>query len=314
MPFEPIPLAEQSGVEFAVALTGALAISAGALTYFRRVRQDRPPIGTFNGRDIGMLFAFIIALPFLYAALPHWALTSFLALTFASALAIGYGPVLRAGPLWLGIGVLIGGNIWTSRFLLGTVAGWQLWWFELTILVGLAAVAVANLYVQGGMKLRHVAYFALVLAAYDVIFTNTFPVIDKLSQEFLGAPLDPSLGMRFGLYNYALGVGDVLVFCLFTIAAYKAYGRVAARLAFGVIVTFGVAAPSFTPLLINFIDARGDVSVPVQAFFGPAAFVSYLWLRHRYGTERTMAAYLAESDARNTDTSVPAPASEPASV
>src|SRR5256885_6534180 len=80
--------------------------------------------------------------------------------------------------------------------MLGTTAGWQLWWAELAALVGLAAIAVANLYVQGGMKLRYVSWLALALGAYDVIFSSVYPLTDKLVQEFLGAPLDPSLGMR----------------------------------------------------------------------------------------------------------------------
>lgn len=312
--YMPVPLWRLSVTGFGITLIGALVVSAGALWYFRRVRQERPPVGTFNSRDIGVLYVIIIALPFLYVALPHWAVTAFLAVTFTSALAIGYRPVLPGWPRWLGIGVLIGANLWTSRFLLGTVAGWQLWWLELTILVGLAAVAVANLYVQGGMGLGHVAWFSLGLAVYDVIFSEVVPVIDRLLGEFIGTPLDPSLGFRFGLDNYALGIGDVLVFCMFTIAAYKAYGWAAARLAFGMIAVFGVAAPAFTPLLINLIDPRGDVAIPVQAFFGPAAFLAYLWLRHRHGRERTMGEYLAGGGSRTAAVEQPARAGEPARV
>ncbi len=43
--------------------------------------------------------------------------------------------------------------------MLGTISGWQLSWIENDIIVVLAAVAVVNLYVQGGMRLRHVAWF-----------------------------------------------------------------------------------------------------------------------------------------------------------
>ena len=65
--------------------------SGVALFYLRRVRLERPAIGTFNSRDIRILFSFIVFLPLLYVLLPHWALTCFLMLTFASALSIGYG-------------------------------------------------------------------------------------------------------------------------------------------------------------------------------------------------------------------------------
>jgi hypothetical protein len=312
----PISLLQESLTQLGVTLVGIVAVSALALVFFRRVRLDRPPIGTFNGRDIGILLTFIVALPFLYAAMPGWVLTCLLALTFASALSIGYRPVLGRTWLWLCTGLLIGANIWTSRTMLGTTAGWQLWWAELAVLVGLAAIAVANLYVQGGMKLRYVAWLALALGAYDVIFSSIYPLTDKLVEEFLGAPLDPSLGMRFGINNFAIGIGDLLIFALFTVAAYKAYGRSAAQLAFGLVVVFGSVVPSLVPLIINFIDARTDVLVPSQAFFGPAAFICYLWMRRRYGKERTMAEYRASiaGEAPATAPAQPAPAPEPASV
>jgi len=46
---------------------------------------------------------------------------------------------------------------------------------ENDIIIVLGAVSVANLYVQGGMKMRHVAWFALALAGYDMIFTTIWP-------------------------------------------------------------------------------------------------------------------------------------------
>jgi hypothetical protein len=291
----PTSLLRQQLIEAAVTIAAAALISVCALLFFRRVRLERPPIGRFNGRDIAILLTIIVALPFLYAALPEWALTCFLALTFASALHFGYRPVLGSTLVWLIIGLLIGANIWTSRTMEGSTTGWQLWWAELDVMVAAGAVAVANLYVQGGMKMRHVAWFSLGVAAYDVIFTGFLPLTSKLVQEFLGAPLDPSFGMRFGIDNFAIGIGDLLVYGLFVVAAYKAYGRQAARLAVGLVVVFGTLLPAFAPLLINFVDARHDVLVPNQAFFGPVVFVSYLWMKHHYGRERTMAEYRASA-------------------
>jgi hypothetical protein len=305
-------------MEFSVAGTGAVLTSAGALSYLRRVRLERPAIGTFNSRDIRILFTFIVFLPLLYVLLPHWALTGFLSITFASALSIGLRPLLGPATLWIAVGTLIGASIWLSRTMLGTVWGWQLSWLEGDLLVVLAAVAIANLYVQGGMKLKHVAWFALALGLYDVLFTTVLPVNSHLAEEFLGWPLDPSFGMRFGLYNATIGVGDLLVYALFLIAAFKAYGRLAGRVAMGLIVVFGVAAVSVAPLVLDsFITARTDVAIPAQTLFGPAAFVAYLWLRRRYGRERTMEEFLASTDVvRPTSVSVaqPLPVPEPVSA
>ncbi|HEV3171708.1 MAG TPA: hypothetical protein VGZ32_15260 [Actinocrinis sp.] len=311
------PILTLSLFELCVAMIGALATSLCALTYFRRVRIERPAIGTFNGRDIGILFVFLVTLPTLYLLLPRWALTGFLALTFLASLSIGFRPLFSPGPLWLGIGVLLGANIWIARTMLGTVAGWQLFWAENSVVVLLGAVAVANLYVQGGMKLRHVAWFALLLAGYDLAFTAVVPVTNDLAQEFLGFPLDPSMGMRMGFDNASIGLGDLLVYALFTVAAYKAYGRVGASTALGLVAVFGAALPALAPLLINFVDARTDVLVPAQTWFGPAAFLGYRWLRHRYGRERTTQEFLATLAPQQMPAAVPAhvvaaPAPQPA--
>jgi|SRR5579862_752648 len=306
----PIPLLQQSLLEFGVCLVGALTVAVGALAFFRRVRLDRPPVGTFNGRDIGILLGLIVALPFLYAVLPGWALLCFLSLTFAAAISIGYRPVVGAAPVWLGIGLLLGANIWTSHFLMGTVTGWRVWWLELDVLVVLGAIAVANLYVQGGMRLQHVAWFGLALAAYDILSSVVINVTAVLVEEFIGHPLDPTFGFRFGVNNYGIGIGDLLFYGLFTVAAYKAYGWAAARLALGVAVVFGAAAPSLFPLAVALIDFRNDILIPSQIFFAPAAFVCYLWMKRRYGRERTMAEYWA--GAERGPASAPASAAAPA--
>jgi hypothetical protein len=316
MTSEPISLLQQTLTEFGVILTGVTLVSVGALVYFRRVRMERPPVGTFNGRDIVILLAFIVTLPFLYALLPNWLITCLLVITFASSLFIGYRPLLGATGAWLGIGLLIGLNIWTSHHLMGTTGGWQLWWAELSVLVGLGSIAVANLYVQGGMKLRYVAWLSLGLAVYDIVFATVLPLTDKLVAGYLANPLDPLLGMRFGIDNYGVGLGDLLIYSLFLTASYKAYGVRAARIAFGLIVVVGAGVTAFVPFLLNFLDTQLDLLVPSQAFFGPAAFLCYLWMRRRYGRERTMGEYLASVDApaRTAAAAQPAPAPEPASV
>ncbi|MFI6596912.1 hypothetical protein ACIBHX_11695 [Nonomuraea sp. NPDC050536] len=278
--------------QLSVSLIGVTATSLCALTYLRRVRLERPPIGVFNGRDIMILVVILATLPLVYLALPRWAVTGVLMVTFTGALSIGYRPLLAPARLWLGVGTLIGLNLYLGQNALGTVFGWQLFWAEGDVIMLLTAVAVANLYVQGGMRLRHVAWFALVLAAYDVVFTAVFPLTNALVEDFLGFPLDPSMGMRIGTYNAALGLGDLLIYSLFLIASYKAYGWRGGRVAAAVILLFGSVAPALAPLVINFVDARADIVVPAQTWFGPPAFLAYHWMRRRYGRERTMREFL----------------------
>jgi hypothetical protein len=313
----PISVLQQTATECGVIVVGVIIVSLGAVFYFRRVRLERPPIGAFNGRDIVILLAFITALPFLYALLPYWLVTCILTVTFSSALYIGYCQVLGRGKTWLCIGLLIGLNIYNTRFLMGSTAGWQLYWAELDILVMCGSIAIANLYVQGGMKLRYVAWLSLGLAIYDLVFATILPFTDKLVAGYISHPLFPLWGMRFGIDNYGVGLGDLLVYALFLTAVYKAYGKHAARLGLGLIVVVGAAVVSFVPLAFNFLDVELDVLVPSQVFFGPSAFLFYLWLKHRYGRERTMAEYLASDDnltRRPVTAPQPSPAPEPASV
>jgi hypothetical protein len=281
-------------LELIVAVTSVLLVSAGALLYLHRVRLDRPAIGRFNRRDIMILFGFLVTLPLLYVLVPQTLLTGFLLVTFVGSLSIGYRPVLGRTWLWVVIGLLLGLNIWLARTMLGTLVGWDLYWAENSLIVALGAIAVANLYAQGGMRLQHVCWFALCLAVYDATFTLVWPVTNELTERFLGFPLDPSMGMRFGIYNATIGLGDLLVYALFLITAVKAYGRRAARAAVLIIVTFGAAAPALAPLVFRqLIDARTDLIIPAQSLFGPVAFAYYRWARRHYGAERTTGQFLA---------------------
>jgi len=299
-----------STFQLVVALLGAAGASLGALFYFRRVRMDRPAVGRFNGRDVLILFTLLAILPAFYLLVPRWALESLLVITYMSALSIGFTPLLRPVALWLGIGLLIGADLWLGQHALGTVWGWQVFWTENSLIVMLAAISVANLYVQGGMQLRHVAWFAAGLAIYDSIFTIGFPITNLLVRDFVGYPLFPAMGMRISFNEAIVGLGDLLVYAAFTIAAYKAYGKRALQIAVTLILIFGAAMPTLSGLLINYIDARLDVIIPAQTWFGPAAIVCYFWMRRHYGPERTMKEYLASTDAVRREP--PAPPTIPA--
>jgi hypothetical protein len=279
-----------------VSLVTTLALAVAGPFYLRRFQLERPAVGTFNGRDIAVLCVLLGTLPLAYLHLPQVFITALLTLTFSSALSIGLRPLLRPAALWLTVGGLVGLNIWMGRTLLGTVLGWQLFWTENSLIVLLAAVSVTNLYVQGGMKLKHVAGFATALAFYDVFFTQYVPVTNQLVEKFLGYPLNPSMGFRWGEANAAVGVGDLLVYGLYILAALKAYGRPGLRLALVLVTLFGAVLPSVVPLVINFVDARTDVLVPAQAWFGPPALLGYLYLRRRYGAERTVKEFLDSPD------------------
>jgi hypothetical protein len=271
----------------AVTLVGAVAIAGLALLYFQRVRLERPSVGVFNARDVVTVGFFIVLLPVLYVTVPITVLTVMLIITFASASYIALRPLLPAAAIWLLAGALIVGNILATYHLLGTQLGWQVYWTLGSALVVLAAVGVSNLYVQGGMHLRHVAYLGLFLGLYDIVFTMVVPLTQRLADTFEGQPLDAAFGFYLGGRQADIGLGDVLVYALFTIAAYKGYGRKGALAILPVVAVCGAIVPGMAPLVVRrFVREGIGIIVPAQIFFGPVAFAVYLWLR-RQGPERS---------------------------
>jgi hypothetical protein len=61
------------------------------------------------------------------------------------------------------------------------------------------------------------------------------------------------------------------------------------------ILVIGALLPGLTHG--TFTRGSLNVVVPVQTWFGPPAFLLYLWLRRRHGPERTMAQFLAADGA-----------------
>jgi hypothetical protein len=308
-------LLPQSMVQLCVALGASAVTVGGAVVYLRRVRVERPTIGTFNLRDIVNLMVLVVGLPLFYLVLPQWSFIVLLLLTFGSALSIGLRPLMKPGPMWLFIGALLGSEIWVARTMLGTQSGWQLYWVLTDVMVLLAAIAVANLFVQGGMRMLHASWFVMGLAVYDFLFGEVFTVTQVLTDRFVGFPLNPGVGTRFSIYGVEIGLGDLLAFGIYSAATYKAYGVKALRMAIGLILAFGVVAGSLTPLVIHAVT-RGslNVVVPVQTLFGPPAFLLYLYCRRKYGPERTMGQFRATLDEERTAAATASPVAAPVLV
>jgi plastocyanin len=269
----------ETAFQIVVGVVGSLAGALLALAYQRRVRLERPPIGTFNGRDLVVLGAFIALLPAGYLLVAPPVLTGFLVVTFLSALLIALRPLAPARALWIGIPAALIANIAVTAHMHTLPGGLTLYWLLTSAIVMLAAVGVANLYVQGGLRLRHIAWFTLFLALDDLVFTRLVPLTPQLAVALQGRPLDPSIGFATSAYNANVGLGDLLVFCLYATAAAREFGRRGALTALGLIAVFGAVAPSVTPLLVpGLFGTTAAAFVPVQTLFGPAALIGYFVL------------------------------------
>jgi plastocyanin len=280
--------------QIVVGVVGSLIGTLCALAYFRHVRLPRPPIGTFNGRDLSVLAVFIVTLPVLYVALPAGVLTAFLVLTFFSALMIALRPLVSARRLLIAIPALLTVNLAVTKSMSDLTAGLQVYWILNSVIVVIAAVGVANLYVQGGLQLRQIAAFTVFLGIYDVVFTRFIPLTPELAVALQGRPLDPSVGFASGGLNANIGLGDLLVFCLYSTAALRGFGRRGVLVSLVVIVVFGAVAPSVTPLLVpGLFGTTAAAFVPVMTLFAPAAVAGYLWLS-RTASERSLLQWLSE--------------------
>ncbi|MFF4428676.1 hypothetical protein ACFYZ4_05835 [Streptomyces sp. NPDC001513] len=275
-------------VFFQIAATAvlALAVVVGTIAYFRAVRAARPPVGVFNGRDIFMMMGFVLALPYVYLALPGAVLPAVLALVFAGGLSVGYQPLIGNGRLrWALIAVLIASVLVTHLAFGETAAPY---WVANSCVVGLVVVSATNLNVQGGMRLKNVVWFLLALAVYDAFFAWVVPLTQELAAAVQGYPYAPAAGLRLGDdLGAVVGMGDLLAYSLFTTAAYKAYAKPGLRTGIALVVLFGAVAPVAALHLIAAATGDAPGLIPAQVFFGPAAFVGYLFLR-RLGPERRM--------------------------
>ncbi|MYR44590.1 hypothetical protein [Streptomyces sp. SID5910] len=281
--------AAQSAFFTLVTLAVALGVSLASVAYFRRSALPRPAVGVFNGNDMVIMMGFVVVLPFLYLSLPGWLLPPVLGLTLAGGLAVGYGTVVRrAAQRWALIVALLAADWFFARYAEDDPTHATPYWVVNSLVIMLMAIGAANLNAQGGLKLRHVSRFALALAVYDLFFATVVPLTQKLFDAVQGYAFAPSAGLRVGEYGAVVGMGDLLVYALFTTVAYKSYGRAGLRLALGLVAVFGALVPTLTPVTFDAITGHLPQIVPAQIFFGPAAFCGYLVLR-RGGPERRMA-------------------------
>ncbi|MFF4423144.1 hypothetical protein ACFY04_20580 [Streptomyces sp. NPDC001549] len=293
-------------VFFQLAVTIALAVGvcAGAIAYFRAVRTPRPPVGVFNGSDIFMMMGFVLALPYIYLTLPGAVLPVVLALVFAGGLSVGYQPVIGNGRLrWALIAVLIA-SVLFSHLAFGETA--PPYWVANSAVVALIVVSATNLNVQGGMRLKNVAWFLLALTAYDAFFAWAVPLTQQLSDAIQGYPYAPAAGLRIGEdLGAVVGMGDLLAYALFTTTAYKAYGKPGLRTGIALVTLFGAVAPVATLHVLAAATDHAPALVPAQVFFGPAAFLGYRYLRRR-GPERRMADVVLRGTRRGAAPQAPA--------
>lgn len=268
----------------AVVLGYILATVLLSWLYFRRYRVARPPLGTINLWDVGVIMGGVILLPVLYIVLPAWVAASLLGLAFLGVLSVASEPVVRVRAVrWTLLALLLGGDIMAARVWGAASPGFDA---LNDSLLALAAVSVANLWAQSGMTARAVALLGGLLAIYDMVATAWLPLTATLIARLAGLPFAPLIGWGAGRARLGVGVGDLLLMAVFPLVMHKAFGRRAGLLALASVV--GVAGGVLAVLAWWGLPA----TVPTMVVLGPLMLLHYAWwVRHR-GGERTTWQYL----------------------
>jgi hypothetical protein len=271
-------------VEYAVVVVLAVASTLLCSAYFRRYEVMRPPIGVFNGRDVAILMAAIVLIPYLYLALPLAVVATLLVLTTVGILYFTVAPVLQRPRLVTAIVVTALAADVGIALVDGTASNTFLAVNNVVLVV--VVVGVANLWAQSGMKARDATALAAGLALYDFIATSQLTLMTDLIDRLSQVPLLPFIAWRAGDGALGIGLGDLLLAGVFPLVMRKAFGPRAAATALAVGIAVIVAVLGLVQSGVI------DFTVPVMVVLGPLMVAQYAVSIRRHGSERTTFQYL----------------------
>jgi hypothetical protein len=261
-----------------------LSLVAGVL-YLRRVRIDRPPVGVFNGRDILIVGALLTVLPVVYLHIPTAVLVGTFALLTTAIISFALNPLMGSRSGWAIAIVLVVVDIAAAH--VGRESAPWIFAGINNLALAVAVVGVGNLWVQSGVRARHVAMLGTGLALYDLVATLALPIMGQFVERISTLPLAPMLTWGSGDGKVGIGLGDLLFLIVWTLVAEKAFSRRAAlaAAALGMVCTFG--------LFMTFWFDLVNRPLPAMVALGPVAAFHYYIMIRRFERERTFAEYLA---------------------
>lgn len=265
---------------YLVAMAFVLATLAGSRAYLRHVVARRPPVGVFNRSDVAALLVGVVVMPFAYLALPTQLAVPVFGLVIVAIVAVTLGPVLgRGGWAWL-VALALGAADLGLAAVAGARSPAQL--VANAVLLCVAIVGIANVWVQSGMRGRHLVVVAVALTAYDTVATALSPVTFNLFTHLGAGPFAPFLAWWSGPHGVIIGLGDLLVATLFVVVVEKGFGS---RAALAALVLVATTLGIMSALAVT--DTVRGVA-PSMWVLGPVivAYTAYLTRRR---TERTVA-------------------------
>jgi hypothetical protein len=274
--------------ESALVIAGLAVLTVAiTLAYLTHVELPRPPLGVFDRSDVGILLAVIVSAPYLYVALPPVAASCLIGIGLLSTLSIALKPVVSRAR-WVVVSTLLAADA-----MLVSIGSRSLACAANDALAILAIVAIANIWVQSGIRARDAALLAACLAIYDPIATSWQGVTSHLLAHASGSAFAPMLAWpETHGHEFVLGAGDVLVAALLPAVSTRAFGTRPGRL-------IGLATVS-TIVIAVAVSAAHVVTgaIPVMVGLGPVAVGGYLVCRRVWPRERTTYEYRASASRR----------------
>lgn len=260
------------------------AVMAAGMVYLRRARVDRPPVGVFNRNDVLLVAVVLVIVPVVYLRLPMVALAVVFVGLSIGMLYFAMAPLVRSRPA-AGIAIVLVG---LDVVLAEVARDSHPWLFNAVNNVALAImlVGMCNMWVQSGVRARHVAALGAGVAVYDVVATFGVPMMGDLVDRLSSLPLTPMLMWGEGDAAVGAGLGDLLLILLWTLVAEKAFSRRAGITA----AALGLSC-SFALFLAFWLDIVNQ-PLPAMVVLGPAMAIHYRLLARKTERERTMAEYL----------------------
>jgi hypothetical protein len=258
-----------------------LALICAAAGYLRRYRLPRPPIGVYRWSDIAVMVVSVILAPFLYLALPRIIVAIvfglILSFTVQLALSVVWGARAATGTALLATALTAGAAVArdSGPVLIGT-----------DLMLFIAMVGVANLWVQSGIKASHVAGLAAALMVYDLCATGLTGVMGRFLTQTHDLPFAPVFALTSGPPAVAIGLGDLIMLALYPLAALRSYGQRA-----------GIVAAAVGVLAVGLVDAGFGIGlistgVPFLTVLGPLILLQQLYWQRRYPRERSVRHWL----------------------
>jgi hypothetical protein len=248
--------------------------------YFRRFRMARPPIGVINLRDVALMIAAIVLVPYLYLAVPPWIVASLLGLGLFSVLQVTLEPVLPGRwTSWIAAVVLLGSDVVAAFAFEAPSLPFLL---VNNIVLAIGVVGAANLWAQSGMKARDAAVLGGALTVYDFVATSLLSTTNDLIARLAFLPFGPLIAWPSGANQWLSGgLGDLLLAAVFPLVMRKAFGRTAGLLALGL----GLATLMAMLVMLDLRVVR--ITLPAMVVLGPLMVAQYVFWSRRLGVERT---------------------------